>query len=63
MGSIHKPGTRSWEVREKNSSYLELMIAKAKELEPEMECARRMFDILYTASLITADCAIPTLLK
>jgi hypothetical protein len=41
MGSIQKPGNRSWEVSEKNFGYLELMIARAKGLKPEMECAKQ----------------------
>ena len=54
MGSIQKSGNRSWEVWEKNSAYLELMIARAKELEPEMECAKQMYDILVSKSIVPA---------
>ena len=54
MESIQKPGNRSWEVWEKNSVYLELMIARAKELEPEMECAKQMYDILVSKSIVPA---------
>lgn len=42
---------RPWEVWEENQSYLDLMIGRAKGLEPEMECARQMYEILVGKSI------------
>lgn len=42
---------RPWEVWEENRRYLELMMARAKGLEPEMECAKQMYEILVGKSI------------
>jgi SAM-dependent methyltransferase len=53
MGIANDQGQRSrpWEVWEENPGYLDLMIARAKGLAPEMECARQMYEILVGQSI------------
>jgi ubiquinone/menaquinone biosynthesis C-methylase UbiE len=48
------PKNRPWEVWEGNSGYLDLMIARAKGLEPEMKCAEQMSEILIAQSIFPA---------
>lgn len=53
MGMSKDQGQRNrpWEVWEENPGYLDLMISRAKGLEPEMECARQMYEILVGQSI------------
>jgi len=52
MGGDHTTENRPWENWEGNADYLHLMVARAKGLTAEMECARQMHDILLSRSIL-----------